>query len=62
MTMQDFNLDPPEDPPECPAEMPDGNPCDASLEVQGDGWVCPTCGWMPEEPEGDMMGFSDSWG
>ena len=44
-------LDAPQPPGECPAEMPDGDPCDTPLKAQGGGWVCPSCGWMPAEPD-----------
>ena len=48
-------LDPPQPPPECQADLPDGDPCDTPMKAQGAGWVCPTCGWEPPEPDYSML-------
>ena len=53
--MSEPSLDPPEDPPECQADLPDGSPCDTPLKAQGAGWVCPSCGWEPPDPDHSLL-------
>ena len=52
-------LDPPQPPPECQADLPDGDPCDTPMKAQAAGWVCPSCGWMPDPVEGELYRDDD---
>ena len=41
----------------------DGPKCDMQrLEHDGDGWMCDICGTFWDDPEGDGMDASESWG